>query len=242
MVTNIQSDPAKENTDTARGVVRWIVQMSTAWVVFGAILFLAAGKLNWLAGWAYLGLNALTQILSSFVLIPKRPDMLAERSQIREGTKEWDRFFTPAIVIFGTLAVLVTAGLDERFGWSAPIGTGLWVGGLTLAFCSQMFVLWAMASNPFFSTTVRIQDDRGQNVTNTGPYRFVRHPGYLGSVIYNLVIPLVLDSSWTFIPALLTIALIIARTALEDSTLQAELPGYQEYTENVKHRLFPGIW
>jgi protein-S-isoprenylcysteine O-methyltransferase Ste14 len=242
MVTNIQSDPAKENTDTARGVVRWIVQMSTAWVVFGAILFLAAGKLNWLAGWAYLGLNALTQILSSFVLIPKRPDMLAERSQIREGTKEWDRFFTPAIVIFGTLAVLVTAGLDERFGWSAPIGTGLWVGGLILAFCSQMFVLWAMVSNPFFSTIVRIQDDRGHSVTSSGPYHFVRHPGYLGSIIYNLVIPLVLGSSWTFIPALLTIALIIARTALEDSTLQAELSGYQEYTENVKHRLFPGIW
>jgi protein-S-isoprenylcysteine O-methyltransferase Ste14 len=242
MRTNTKSGPAKGNTNIARGVVRWAMQMSAAWIVFGAILFVAAGKLNWLAGWAYLGLNALTQMLSSFVLIPQRPDMLAERSQIREGTKAWDRFFTPAIVIFGTLAVLITAGLDERFGWSAPVNTVLWASGLTLAFCSQMFVLWAMASNSFFATTVRIQTDRGQSVTSSGPYRFVRHPGYLGSIIYNLVIPLVLDSSWTFIPALLTIALIIARTALEDRTLKAELRGYKEYTENVKHRLFPGIW
>jgi protein-S-isoprenylcysteine O-methyltransferase Ste14 len=242
MNTSTKLEPAKENTNIARGVVRWVVQMSTAWIVFGAILFLAAGKLSWLAGWAYLGLNALTQILSSFVLIPRRPDMLAERSQIREGTKGWDRFFAPAIVIAGTLAVLITAGLDERFGWSAPIGEDLRIGGLILAFCSQMFVLWAMASNPFFSTTVRIQDDRGQSVASSGPYRFVRHPGYLGSIIFNLVIPLVLVSTWTFIPALLTIALIIVRTSFEDRTLKAELPGYQEYSKIVKQRLFPGLW
>jgi protein-S-isoprenylcysteine O-methyltransferase Ste14 len=242
MSTDIKLNPAKDHTNIARGVVRWAIQMSAAWIVFGALLFVAAGKLNWPAGWAYLGLNALTQILSSLVLIPRRPDMLAERSQIRAGTKGWDRFFAPAIVIAGTLAVLITAGLDERFGWSDPFSLGLWSSGLILAFCSQMFVLWAMASNPFFSTTVRIQADRGQSVTSSGPYRFVRHPGYFGSTIYNLVIPLVLDSAWTFIPALLTIGLIIIRTGLEDRTLKAELPGYQAYTEIVKHRLFPGLW
>ena len=153
-----------------------------------------------------------------------------------------DRFFATAIVVFGTLAVLITAGLDARFGWSAPIGSGLWGLALTLAFGSQMFVLWAMATNPFFATTVRIQGERGHHVVSSGPYQLVRHPGYLGSLIYNLAIPLVLGSLWTFLPALLTIALLVLRTRLEDRTLQAELPGYPEYAAIVRHRLIPGLW
>ena len=232
----------RSNTATIRGITRWAGQMIAALFIFGALLFLTAGRLDWLSGWTYLGLNFITQLLSAIVLIPRQANMLAERSQVREGTKSWDRFFTPAIIIAGTLAVLITAGLDERFGWSAPIGTGLWISGLVLAFSSQMFVLWAMAINPFFATTVRIQKDRGHKVISDGPYAFVRHPGYLGSIIYNLFIPLILDSTWTIIPAVLTIALIIARTSLEDRTLQAELPGYREYTEVVRFRLIPGIW
>jgi len=168
--------------------------------------------------------------------------MLAERSQVRKGTKSWDRFLTPAIVIVAPLAVLITAGLDKRFGWTAPISAGLWGSGLALAFCSQLFVLWAMASNPFFSMTVRIQTDRGQSVVSRGPYSFIRHPGYLGSIIYNLAVPLALNSLWTFIPAILSIALIVARTRLEDHTLQSELSGYQEYAITVRYRLLPSLW
>jgi protein-S-isoprenylcysteine O-methyltransferase Ste14 len=228
--------------DIERGIARWAGQMVAALVIAWVILFLAAGRLDWTAGWVYLGMNFLTQVLSAMVLLPRRPDMLAERSKVREGTKEWDRFFATAIVVFGTLAVLVTAGLDARFGWSAPISDGLWGLALALAFGSQMFVLWAMASNPFFATTVRIQDERGHRVVSSGPYRLVRHPGYFGSLIYNLAIPLVLGSLWTFLPALLTIALLVLRTRLEDRTLQAELPGYPEYAATVRHRLIPGVW
>ena len=228
--------------EMARGIARWAGQMIAALVIFGAILFLAAGRLNWIQGWVYLGMNALTQALSAIVLIPRRPDMLAERSKVREGTKGWDRFLAPAIVIVGTLAVLVTAGLDIRFGWSEPIPNGLWAFGLIMAFTSQMFVLWAMASNPFFAATVRIQEDRGHTVTSSGPYQFVRHPGYAGSLIYNLAIPIVLGSWWTFIPALLTIALTFVRTGLEDRTLHAELPGYESYAAKVRCRLIPGVW
>lgn len=223
-------------------MARWIVQMSAALVIFGTIMFLSAGTIHWAAGWAYLAMNALTQILSGIVLIPRQPDMLAERSQVREGTKGWDKFLAPLIVVFGTLAVLITAGLDFRFGWSAPLNTSLWVIGLALAFLSQVFVLWAMASNTFFATTVRIQDDRGHNVVNAGPYRLVRHPGYIGSILFNLALPLVLRSLWTFIPAVLTIILLIVRTRLEDRTLQAELPGYREYAASTRYRLFPGVW
>jgi protein-S-isoprenylcysteine O-methyltransferase Ste14 len=168
--------------------------------------------------------------------------MLAERSKVREGTKGWDRFLAPAIVIVGTFTVLVTAGFDNRFGWSSPIHDFLWWLGLIMAFASQMFVLWAMASNPFFAATVRIQSDRGHNVTSSGPYQCIRHPGYAGSLVYTLVVPLVLCSWWTFIPALITIALIIIRTRLEDQTLQTELSGYKEYASRVRCRLMPGVW
>ncbi len=105
-----------------------------------------------------------------------------------------------------------------------------------------MFVLWAMASNPFFATTVRIQEERGHAVVNQGPYQFVRHPGYFGSVIYTLTSPLVLNSFWAFIPATLTVILLIIRTGLEDRTLQGELPGYSAYATTTRYRLFPGIW
>jgi protein-S-isoprenylcysteine O-methyltransferase Ste14 len=240
MATPVLNTDSK--TDIERGILGWAGQMIAALVFAWVILFLAAGRLSWAAGWVYLGLNFLTQALSAIVLLPRQPGMLAERSKVRQGTKEWDRFFAPAIVVFGTLAVLVTAGLDARFGWSAPISSSQWGLALALAFGSQMFVLWAMAANPFFATTVRIQDERGQRVVSSGPYRLVRHPGYLGSLVYNLAIPLVLGSLWTFVPALLTILLLVVRTALEDRTLQAELPGYRAYAMVVRHRLIPGVW
>ena len=230
------------NSETTRGIVCWAGQMIFAIFFFGAILFLAAGRLDWTPGWIYLGLNALTQLLSAIILIPRRPEMLSERSKVREGTKSWDRLLAPGIVIFGTLAVLITAGLDARWGWSPSFSPGLTGTGLLLAFASQMFVLWAMASNPFFAATVRIQSERGQQVVSSGPYGLVRHPGYAGSLVYNLAIPLVLNSWWTFLPAALTILLLVVRTALEDRTLQAERPGYADYARRVPQRLIPFIW
>ena len=240
MATQVLKPDSRDNTK--QGVLRWAGQMLVALIFAWVVLFLAAGRLDWTAGWVYLGMNFLTQALSAIVLLPRRPDMLAERSKVREGTKEWDRFYATAIVVFGTLAVLITAGLDARFGWSAPISNGIWGLALALAFGSQMFVLWAMATNPFFATTVRIQGERGHHVVSSGPYRLIRHPGYFGSLIYNLAIPLVLGSWWTFLPALLTIMLLILRTRLEDRTLQTELPGYPAYAADVRYRLIPGVW
>jgi protein-S-isoprenylcysteine O-methyltransferase Ste14 len=238
----IVGEPIESRATIRKGIKRWSVQMIVSLVIFGALLFLIAGRWLWIAGWVYLGMNAVTQLLSAFVLIPRQGGMLAERSQIHEGTKDWDQVLAPAITIGGTLAVLVTAALDVRFGWSQSLPTGWQALGVAMAFASQMFVLWAMASNSFFSTTVRIQTDRGHAVTQTGPYRYVRHPGYAGALIYTLLVPIVLGSFWTFIPALITIFLIVIRTQLEDQTLQAELPGYKEYAARVKYRLVPDIW
>jgi protein-S-isoprenylcysteine O-methyltransferase Ste14 len=225
-----------------RGVLAWIIQLIIATVTAGVLLFFSAGRLDWSGGWAFFGLNLFTQLLSAFILIPRRPDLLAERSQVRAGTKNWDRFFAPAVMLTGTVALIVTAGLDARLGWSKPINATLWWAALAIALAGQVFVLWAMYSNRFFATTVRIQEERGHQVVSEGPYRFVRHPGYAGSIIYTLAIPVVLGSWWTLIPAALTTVLLIARTYFEDRTLQAELPGYQGYAAHTPHRLIPGVW
>jgi protein-S-isoprenylcysteine O-methyltransferase Ste14 len=225
-----------------RGIARWALQIINMTIITAIILFLSAGRLDWAGGWAFLGLNIFTQLLSAAILIPRTPDLLSERSQVQENTKRWDRFFTPAITIFGTLAIILVAGLDARFAWSAPLAPWLWWLALGLALASQLFVLWAMATNRFFATTVRIQEDRGHQVVSSGPYHFVRHPGYAGSLVYTLSIPLVLGSYWTYIPALITVSLLVVRTFLEDQTLQSELRGYQEYAHAVLYRLIPGVW
>lgn len=120
--------------ETARGLARWASQMLAGLVIFGVILFVCAGRLNWRAGWGYLIMNLLTQALSALVLIPRRPEMLADRSQVREGTKSWDRILAPAITFAGTFPVIILAGLDARFGWSTPLDTWIWVVALVNAF------------------------------------------------------------------------------------------------------------
>ncbi len=237
-----KAQQAKRITDYKTGIIRWFGQMTAALLLSCFILFLSAGTFSWLNGWIYLGMNAFTQALSAIVLIPRQPDMLDERSKVREGTKGYDRFLAPAIVVFGTMAVQITAGLDERFGWSMNASTGLIALGFILSFGSQMFVLWAMATNPFFSATVRVQEDRGHQIISNGPYRLVRHPGYAGSLVFNLAIPLVLGSLWAYLPVLIVNALLFVRTTLEDRTLQDELPGYREYASNVRYRIVPGLW
>jgi protein-S-isoprenylcysteine O-methyltransferase Ste14 len=102
--------------------------------------------------------------------------------------------------------------------------------------------VWALVENRFFTSLVRIQTERGHEVCDGGPYRFVRHPGYAGNLLAVLGIPLVLDSLWTFVAAGVALVISLVRTALEDRTLLEKLPGYREYARRVPHRLFPGLW
>jgi hypothetical protein len=145
----------------------WLIQMLRMLIAYGAVLFLASGRLNWLEGWVYLVMNAVTQCISTVVLIPRNPGLLAERSRLHpgSGTKSWDRYLSLAVALLAPLAILVTAGLDARFGWTAPTNRTAWVAAVALAFACQIFVVWAMASNPFFAVTVRIQDDRGTGLS-----------------------------------------------------------------------------
>ena len=160
---------------------------------------------------------------------------------MKKGTKPWDKlwfvFFTQAFI-----AIYVVAGFDTvRYEWST-MPLWLWLPGLAIWLPGNALFTWAMGVNPFFEKTVRIQTERGHHVIDTGPYRFVRHPGYLGFFGWCLSTPLLLGSWWSLLPALLSIAALAIRTLLEDRTLHEELTGYRDYASRVRYRLIPESW
>jgi protein-S-isoprenylcysteine O-methyltransferase Ste14 len=223
-----------------RSGIRRIVQVLVSILLIGALLFLSAGRLDWLWGWLFLAAFLFLMLASAFVM-RKSPDLINERGRQAENIKGWDKVLM-GIYSFLLFTVPVVAGLDAVcYGWSA-MPLALHVVGVVLAIPALVMPLWAMSANAYLSTMVRIQDDRGHQVITTGPYRYVRHPMYVGTIFFGLCIPLFLGSWWAFIPCGLIVVIFIVRTALEDRTLQEELSGYAEYAQRVRYRLLPGVW
>ena len=204
-------------------------------------LFASAWKWNWWNAWAYLGEYLIFLVFNVLVLLPHHKDLVEERSKVGEGAKGWDKVIG-GISAFGGLLILILAGLDERFAWAGALSLEVQVAAFVLLGLSYPLFTWAMVSNKFFSTIVRIQKDRGHTVETGGPYRVVRHPGYASLLVSYLMIPIALGSLLACIPMLLLVANLFLRTALEDRTLQNELEGYKEYAGRVRYRLIPRIW
>ena len=140
------------------------------------------------------------------------------------------------------LARYVVAGLDQRYGWTGGLPIAAQLAALSLCILGYVLVVWATASNAFFSQIVRIQSERGHVVASGGPYHYVRHPAYAGAILYELAVPVLLASWSALIVSSLNAILLILRTALEDRALQAELTGYADHARRVRYRLLPGIW
>jgi protein-S-isoprenylcysteine O-methyltransferase Ste14 len=239
MDTNIQ--PSNQKMNVTAGVMKRLFQVFGNLLIVAAILFIASGDLGWGWAWVYIITGAIILTISAWVILPTDPELAAERSQVAENTKGWDRVAILIIFISGA-GVFLVAGLDQRFQWSPPLATAIHLIALVIVVVAQALFIWAMASNRFFAKTVRIQAERGHAVASDGPYRFVRHPGYAANIITMFAVSLLLGSFWALIPAALFAAAFIIRTALEDKTLQAELPGYVEYTQHTRYRLVPGVW
>ena len=227
-----------------RAIIKWIVQSAFGIVGYGVILFLTAGRLNWVWGWVLLGVLTAFLAAHPLILAPTNPELLAERGKgIRgEGVKAWDKWVAALAGGVTPLASWVVAALDSRFHWTGPIPLAYHVGGLLVMVLGLALFLWAMRSNAFFSEGVRIQEERGHVAATGGPYRTVRHPGYAGAILAQLATPFLLGSPWALIPSVASAALYIARTYLEDRTLAEELPGYSEYARRTQYRLVPGVW
>lgn len=224
---------------TKIGVLRWLIKQIVFMLFFGTAFFIPAGRLDRLGGWAYLAAMAVSTVANAVTL---KPDLLVERSSMQTGVKKWDIGLSVSMAILGPILTLIVGGLDARNGWSPAPLLAVQVAAWLVSLLGILFTVWAMACNAFFSGMVRIQADRGHAVVAGGPYRWMRHPGYAGAILFDLMVPLFLGSLWAWIPTALTIIVIIVRTALEDQTLRAELAGYQGYANRVRFRLLPGIW
>ena len=222
-------------------IVRYAVRETMGLAVMGAALFVSAGRIDWWPGWAALAVMGVWTAATAVVILRTNPSLLAERLGPRKGAKPWDTAILSLIGLL-QLARYITAGLDQRYGWTGEFPTALQIAALGVCALGYALVVWATASNAFFSQVVRIQGERGHTVVSGGPYRYVRHPGYLGAIMYELTISLLLASWWAFAVSGLSAVLLVVRTVLEDRTLLAELPGYAAYARQVRFRLFPGVW
>jgi protein-S-isoprenylcysteine O-methyltransferase Ste14 len=221
----------------AKMVLRLLIYVA----ILGAILFWCAGRLDWAMGWAWLVVH-FAVVLTSAVVVPIDPELVDERTQIKEGVKEWDKLIVIPTQILMPFGFLILAGLDLRYGWSPDLPLWLQITALILGGLGYLFSIWASAVNKFYGRFVRIQKERGHHVISDGPYKYVRHPGYTGIIVFMLTTALALNSLWTLTLSGALSLLLIVRTALEDKTLQEELEGYKEYTQNVRYRLVPGLW
>jgi protein-S-isoprenylcysteine O-methyltransferase Ste14 len=208
------------------------------------VLFGSSGQLNWWMAWIFIGMITVFSMGSRIIMFRKYPDLIADRANFsdKDDTKSWDKTLTPLVTILGPIVMLFVAGLDMRFEWSPDLPLVLQVTGLVITALGYSLGVWATAVNKFFSAVVRIQRERGHSTITSGPYKYVRHPGYAGGILANFAMPLVLDSLWALVPAVLVNCLLIVRTALEDRTLHEELIGYSDYAGRVCYRLLPGVW
>ena len=208
--------------------IRYAIREIMGLVVMGVALFWSAGRLDWWAAWAALAVMAAWIAATAVILIRYNPDLLAERLGPRKGAKKWDTVIMSLVGLI-QLARYVVAGLDQRYGWTGGLPVAVQLAAFVLCAMAYALVVWATASNAFFSQIVRIQSERGHSVVTGGPYRAMRHPAYAGAILYELAVSFLLASWPALIVSSLNVLLLVTRTALEDRTLRAELAGYADY-------------
>ncbi len=221
-------------------------------VVLQALLFIAiipmlplliSRRWDWWEAWTYVIISVMGFAVSRLLAARRHPDLIAERARLmqHENTVSWDRRLALLLGI-GGLASMLVVGFDELLQWSPVYSLPLKVLSLLAILAGYGLGSYALIENRYFSGVVRLQAERGHQVVSTGPYRWIRHPGYAGAILTYLTTPVFLDSSWAFLPGVFLVVLLIIRTALEDSFLQHELPGYREYAQRVRYRLLPLVW
>lgn len=208
------------------------------------ILLLCGGDPKWWQAWIYLVLIFVSGIGGRILAEKWHPGILVERitSEKTLNAKSWDKVLSPLMAISLTFPLVIVAGLDHRYEWTPLFSIWLNILGLIVITLGYSFATWALVENRFFSSTVRIQTDRGHSVCDTGPYRIVRHPGYAGNLLALPGMVLAFGSIWVLIPAIIALIITVVRTVLEDKMLKEELSGYKNYTQQVRYRLIPWIY
>jgi len=237
-----QSPDQQENPNDILNAVRWLARRTVFLLLLMAALFVSAGRSDWPGAWIFVGIYAISTAITGLILIPNNMDLIHERNRGGDNIKPWDRWLAPLMALLMPLALWVAAGLEVRFSGTVPAASPICAAGVVLGIAAQAIGIWALAANPFFSGVVRIQHERGHRTIQRGPYGGLRHPAYAAYVVYAIATALLLQSTWAAVLAVPLIGVTILRTALEDRTLRAELPGYAAYADRVRFRLLPGIW
>ena len=220
-----------------------IIKAALFVTVLAALLFGVSGDIFWIDGWVYLGVFSGCSIINMIIMARHNPELLKEA----HAARSWRKVVGPGIgSAHGRLVcpalIVAAAALQVRLEGASPFPVVIMAASVACAAAGYALMTWAMMSNDFFSALIRIQTDRGHRVTTQDPYRFVRHPGYVGMLMFAVSTPFMLGSSWALVPAAANLCVGILRTALEDRTLLRELEGYVDYAGAVPYRLLPGIW
>jgi protein-S-isoprenylcysteine O-methyltransferase Ste14 len=223
-------------------IAKWLSQTLIWIVAMGALLFVPAGTLRWPAAWVFLATMAVISLSAGSWLARTDPELLAERMRLtaKDEQPAADKLFV--LVIGGAFLIwFVAIGLDHRIsGSDFPIVSQAL--GLALLLVSTVFIMWVMRENSFAAPLVKVQHERGHHVVSTGPYAWVRHPMYSGAVLFFIGIALLLGSAWGLAASPLFAVLFGIRAGIEERTLIAGLPGYDDYISRVRYRLLPGVW
>lgn len=219
-----------------------VVQTNVVALLFGAMLFLPAGRLHWWQAWTFIALFAASSVAMAAGLARTDPDLLKERTSVSggRGLKPWDR-------VFFALLPLTVVGWFVGMGWEARTNPPAWgIAGQTLGGAMQMACMWVawktFRVNSFAAPAVQVQADRAQEVIQTGPYALVRHPMYAGAMLWLIGTPLLLGSRYGFIGSVLAILLVAVRAVGEEKVLVEGLAGYADYRKKVRWRLVPYVW
>jgi protein-S-isoprenylcysteine O-methyltransferase Ste14 len=208
-----------------------------------AIFFLAATTTDIARAWVYYGILLAYFLIAMpvlFLAFPQVLEVVNERGKYKSDTKTWDKVWGIAYTVL-LLVIPGVAGYDVGHG-GADLSAALLVPSLMITVAAYAFAQWAMVVNPYAETGARVQADRGQQVVDTGPYRYVRHPFYVSIILMQVAYPTAMGSTLAFVPVAVLIVTVVWRTAMEDRMLRAELQGYAAYAERTRSRLLPGVW
>ena len=229
---------------TQKGSPRQWIKLTLVYLLIPLLLLVCGGDLCWWQAWLY-SLLIMAIGIGGRVWAERRHPGLTATRQNRENfqnAKSWDKLLAPLMALSISYPLVMVAGLDHRYEWSPDFSLWLNVIGFISIFLGYAFAARAVAENRFFFSVVVVRTDRGHVVCDSGPYRYVRHPGYAGNIFALFGIVLALGSNWTLLPVAAGVAVAVVRTVLEDRTLQEELPGYRDYARRVPYRLVPGVF
>ena len=226
------------------GLILNLIVQTIVWFGFmGAIIFVAAGTMDYASGWLYLGEMVAISVVFGLHMVRVDPGLLRERLKgpVQKEQPLADKLvlIPVLLLLFGGMGFMAADG--ARWRWSIMPPSVQWAGcGLLLA--AILFMYWTMRTNSFAAPVVKIQKDRGQTVTTTGPYAFVRHPLYFGAIFYIAGTSLVLGSWWGLATVPILVLLLGIRIGIEEKVLRMGLEGYDDYARQVRWRLIPLIW